>query len=480
VIFLKYEYKSFHIEVKEIDKTGTFVGLASPYNNVDDGNDRCLPSIGPRNNQKTVPMLWQHDPHSPIGSLLLTDTPKGIQVNGTLTLDKDDDKQYMVPKAAEGYALLKKGLLKLSIGYQTLDFKYVTENNQTIRDLLDINIMEVSLVTFPMNSQSVVSSVKNKNIGSDNVKIKGVIGSTKLPLADAKAKWDSSSATKNVLESYKYGDGNISEDVKNAFFYSDDKEYKCGFTDIIDGNLMAIPEGIRSVAKGLKENSLKLDDAERKEMISKVNVYLKKLGDDEIEEAKEPVTGAKSKKNPTEHKALSFNAVFQTRQNREARWDAESALDNSLDSIVQDEDMDTDAKITAINNSVDGFAAMYKTIFSGLVNALASQKSSNFKYETKEAYFERKAGKKISKVNKDKLQHCKDGIDDILPLLTELLGDDCEDEPDGDPDDNQDDSKKSKNLSNQQEKENDDTLELKSEDMQLLEGLSKYFKGDEE
>jgi HK97 family phage prohead protease len=479
VIFLKYEYKSFHIEVKEIDETGTFVGLASPYNNVDDGNDRCLPSIGPRNNQKTVPMLWQHDPHSPIGSLLLTDTPKGIQVNGTLTLDKDDDKQYMVPKAAEGYALLKKGLLKLSIGYQTLDFKYVTENNQTIRDLLDINIMEVSLVTFPMNSQSVVSSVKNKNIGSDNVKTKGVTGSTELPLADVKTKWDSNIAAKNVLESYKDGEENISEDVKNAFFYFDDKEYKCGFTDIVDGNLMAIPEGIRSVAKGLKENSLKLDDAERKEMISKVNLYLKKLGDDEIEESQEPVTGVKSKKNPIEHKAIDFNAVYQTRQNREARWDAESALDQSLDSIIQDDEMSIEDKLNASNSTIDDFCAMYKQVMAGLISAL-SQKSLNFKYETKEAYFERKAGKKISKVNKDKLQHCKDGIDDILPLLTELLGDDCEDEPDGDPDDNQDDSKKSKNLSNQQEKENDDTLELKSEDMQLLEGLSKYFKGDEE
>lgn len=159
---VKLEYKNLQIEIKEIDENGTFKGLASPYNNVDLGDDRVLPTAGPRNNNKRVPMLWQHDSHKPVGEMLLTDSKEGIQVDGKLFLDKDEDGQYMIPKAAEAYVLIKKGILKLSIGYKTLDYEYVTEQKKTIRNLKDIEIMEVSAVTFPMNPQAKITAVKEE------------------------------------------------------------------------------------------------------------------------------------------------------------------------------------------------------------------------------------------------------------------------------------------------------------------------------
>ncbi len=61
------EFKGLQIEIKEITEKGIFKGIASPFNNVDYGNDRVLPSVANKNNGKTVPYLWQHDTREPIG-----------------------------------------------------------------------------------------------------------------------------------------------------------------------------------------------------------------------------------------------------------------------------------------------------------------------------------------------------------------------------------------------------------------------------
>lgn len=157
------EYKQLlDIDIKSVDEKGTFQGLSSPYNNIDLGNDRVLPSTGKRNDEKKVPFLWQHDSHNPIGEILLKNTKEGITVDGQLYIDKDENRQYLIPKAAEAYALMKRGVLKLSIGYKTLDFEYVTEGKKTIRNLKDIDIMEVSAVTFPMNPKAKITNVKEE------------------------------------------------------------------------------------------------------------------------------------------------------------------------------------------------------------------------------------------------------------------------------------------------------------------------------
>lgn len=337
------EYKNLQIEIKEIDETGTFTGLASPYNNIDDGNDKVLPSIGKRNNNKTVPMLWQHDTHIPIGSLLLIDTKEGIQANGKLAIDKDTDGQYMVPKAAEGYTLLKKGLLKLSIGYNTLEYDYSNEDGKQVRNLKDIDIMEVSLVTFPMNQKAVVSDVKEK--GVDNL----------------------------------------------------------------------------------------------------------------------------------EEKAMGFAELLKVQQANDMRWKLQDALSDSFRQLMNDESMKPEDKIAQMNINVDDFAVAYKAAMGTLLKASASKtakKQIDYAIEKKEAAeLEAKAGKKISKANKTKLQQCKDMLDDLIATL--------EDEPDDSGEEGTEDDEKNKKTANKQKSKSGDTLELKSDEFAVLEGINNYFKGDE-
>lgn len=267
------EYKSLDFEIKSIDKKGIFKGIASPYNNIDLGNDRVLSSISIRNNNKNVPYLWQHDSREPIGMVHLISTEKGIEVEGKLYLDENDNGIPLIPNAHKAYVLMKNGQLKNSIGYNTLKSKYVTENNKTIRELIDIDIKEVSAVTFPMNEMANIVSVKS------------VTGNTNLPLADRNKMWDGPRAEKRVLDKYRNEDGIISEEARKAFFYVDTENpnirlsYKLGFADIIDGELKAVPRAIIAVAGVLQgaRGGVDIPEEDKVKIKSKVSEYYKKM-----------------------------------------------------------------------------------------------------------------------------------------------------------------------------------------------------------
>lgn len=170
---MKLEYKEIEIQgIKEVSEQGTFEGLASPFNNIDLGNDRVLPSVGTKNDGKKVPLLYQHDTHQPIGEMILKNSEEGVKCEAQFFIDKDDDKNYLIPKAAEAYLLAKKGILKLSIGYQTKEYEYVKEGTKTIRNLKDIDIKEVSCVTFPMNTDAKITNVKEEGKEENKTEVK--------------------------------------------------------------------------------------------------------------------------------------------------------------------------------------------------------------------------------------------------------------------------------------------------------------------
>ncbi len=89
-----------------------------------------------------VKMLWQHDPQQPIGVWeTVFEDSKGLCVKGRLLNE--------VQAGREALALLKAGAIDgLSIGYRTLR----SEKSGAGRLLHEIELWEVSLVTFPMLS----------------------------------------------------------------------------------------------------------------------------------------------------------------------------------------------------------------------------------------------------------------------------------------------------------------------------------------
>jgi HK97 family phage prohead protease len=88
-----------------------------------------------------VKMLWQHDPSRPIGVWdEVREDAKGLFVRGRLLLE--------VQAAREAHVLLQAGAIDgLSIGYRTLRAEKSASGQRLLHE---IELWEVSLVTFPM------------------------------------------------------------------------------------------------------------------------------------------------------------------------------------------------------------------------------------------------------------------------------------------------------------------------------------------
>lgn len=93
----------------------------------------------------TVRMLWQHDPGQPIGIWdEVREDATGLYVKGRLLPD--------VARAREAQALLAAGAVDgLSIGYRTIRAESVPGGG---RRLIELDLWEVSLVTFPMQTSA--------------------------------------------------------------------------------------------------------------------------------------------------------------------------------------------------------------------------------------------------------------------------------------------------------------------------------------
>ena len=155
------ERKRFALKIKAVDETtGTFTGMGAVYSNTDLGGDRLMPGSMTRTLAagKQFPLLWQHDPSNPIGTAKVTDTPLGLQVDGVLLLQD--------PTAQKAYTFMKAGVIKgLSIGYETLQSKM----NGDVRELTELRLWEISVVTFPMNESATIASVKSLSLSDDEV-----------------------------------------------------------------------------------------------------------------------------------------------------------------------------------------------------------------------------------------------------------------------------------------------------------------------
>ncbi len=131
----------------EVEDGSVISGYASLFGAVDQGNDvvaegayaASLAVLGAKGTK--VKMLWQHDPTQPIGIWdEVREDAKGLWVKGRL-LDS-------VAKGREAAALIEAGAIDgLSIGYRT---RKASKNSKGQRLLQELELWEVSLVTFPM------------------------------------------------------------------------------------------------------------------------------------------------------------------------------------------------------------------------------------------------------------------------------------------------------------------------------------------
>lgn len=160
--------KTVTLEVKAVGTTGgltegQFTGYASVFGNLDSYGDivergaftRTLADWAGK--PASIPVLWGHDMNDPFANIGALDTAEedehGLLVTGTLDLENQT--------AAQVYRLLKAGRVS------TMSFAYhirESEQRSTGNHLLDLDLLEVSIVSAPANAEAQILDVKARTM----------------------------------------------------------------------------------------------------------------------------------------------------------------------------------------------------------------------------------------------------------------------------------------------------------------------------
>lgn len=156
------EHRSYALSLKAVGTDGEVEGYGSVFgvrDNYDDviASGAFLNSLKEHKDAGTMPaMLWQHEADEPIGIWTdMVEDAKGLLIKGQLCLDTAQGK--------EAYALLKMGAINgLSIGFMSVPGTSVYKDDG-VRVLTQIDLWEISLVTFPANEKARVTNVKSSD-----------------------------------------------------------------------------------------------------------------------------------------------------------------------------------------------------------------------------------------------------------------------------------------------------------------------------
>ena len=150
---LECDYKGIDAE-----EDGSFEGYGSVFNNKDLGNDvikygafsESIKSKKP----KQIKLLYQHKTDEPIGVIdSLEEDSRGLKIKGRLAMKTQ--------KGKEVYELMKMGALdSMSIGYRLSPDDYKYSDKLKKRTISNLDLMEISMVTFPMNPKAKITKVK--------------------------------------------------------------------------------------------------------------------------------------------------------------------------------------------------------------------------------------------------------------------------------------------------------------------------------
>ena len=157
---MKTEYKTLTFRAEEYEEeTGIFSGYAAVYGNIDSGGDVIEPGAF----TKTIAEGWERV------KILALHNDCWLPIGRPLELREDSNGLFIKAKVSDTSmgrdikVLLKDGVLnELSIGYDPVVFDY-DENG--IRHLREVKLWEVSVVTWAMNQEAVITDYKQ--LGED-------------------------------------------------------------------------------------------------------------------------------------------------------------------------------------------------------------------------------------------------------------------------------------------------------------------------
>lgn len=134
---------------------GIVEGFASTYGNADRHDDRVMPGAFAKTLAERggyFPLLWQHKADEPIGLASVFDSATGLALKARLDID--------VEAGRRAFSAVRKGIVgAFSIGYDVIKARRGRDGK---REITEIRLWEVSLVTFPANPQAVVTGAKGE------------------------------------------------------------------------------------------------------------------------------------------------------------------------------------------------------------------------------------------------------------------------------------------------------------------------------
>jgi HK97 family phage prohead protease len=250
-------------EVKAVDKNtdpDNFIidGLASPYGNIDSYRDIVMPGSFTTDiisKGSGRPILWQHNRNEPIGKGEIEDQTAGLACR--IKLPKKDTfvSGRVIPQVEIG------SVTGLSIGYRTIKEEW--DDATRVNRLLEIELKEISLVTFPANDNARITAAKEyiKSFGENP---DSELSFKEYPLADDKTEFDSVKS----FESLKEHIGLESKNYEKCFLVQNGEKSQVPYTDFVKGELRIIPAAIYSAAASFICS--KSDNSEAKEFINKI------------------------------------------------------------------------------------------------------------------------------------------------------------------------------------------------------------------
>jgi HK97 family phage prohead protease len=157
----KFRQRDVAFKADVVNEDGTFTGYGSVFGVLDSYREivargaftESLERIKASGN--ILPALWHHLASQPIGGYdSLSEDERGLYVEGFLL--KDD-----VPQARVAYATMRRKIVTgLSIGYYVEASSF--NEKERINTLTKLDLVEVSIVTFPANPEARVDAVKAK------------------------------------------------------------------------------------------------------------------------------------------------------------------------------------------------------------------------------------------------------------------------------------------------------------------------------
>ncbi|MBC6988941.1 HK97 family phage prohead protease [Hymenobacter sp. BT491] len=149
--------------LKDIDATGRTVQFyGSAFGNEDSDGDIILPGAftktiqenGPNSRQPRIKHLLQHNTRQILGKFTdLVEDPKGLLCTSVIANTKDGD---------DALALYALDLFEHSVGFRTIKSQWdETDPQNPVRHLLELQLWEVSSVTWGANAETPLVGIKS-------------------------------------------------------------------------------------------------------------------------------------------------------------------------------------------------------------------------------------------------------------------------------------------------------------------------------